>query len=456
MIIGCSVVTAGGFGAYPVRGDSPNQPDRPNPENPVNYYAWVRSHLIQSDVSSQSTRINVNTWADGLTPPPSIEELQAAAAGPWQGKAGLAGWLENSKPTRSQMSEELHRLDLNVIIDLPEQLPEGFTNRWNGGLITAVIPGLEAVRVWAMSELAEGWREFQSSNETRLVESVGFVVRAARQLESCHTFDARVLGDSLSGLAYETMLQSLARSQDKAVLAGEFRNRVIPHDLPASNLDKAYQFEQISAIDTVQRLFLPAETEGAWKLDESANHVYNRLVRMNGGGSYEEWSRAREKLLAAGFDQSITDLTRYFIKIHQWRQTRYRTGLDYLYAFHDDVSGHENPLIRLYCVNLTSPEQYHRRTIALRHGTRLLVHLILHQSEYGSLPETLSQLKNLEDLAEIREDPFSESEFVYLPIRDGFLLYSLGEDGKDDGGRPQPNPDRPGDLVLWSPNAGGR
>ncbi|MGQ9880516.1 MAG: hypothetical protein ACUVSV_06585 [Armatimonadota bacterium] len=49
---------------------------------------------------------------------------------------------------------------------------------------------------------------------------------------------------------------------------------------------------------------------------------------------------------------------------------------------------------------------------------------------HGSYPSSLQEA----GVADLNKDPFTGGEFVYKPSEQGFLLYSVGEDGKDDGG----------------------
>jgi len=63
------------------------------------------------------------------------------------------------------------------------------------------------------------------------------------------------------------------------------------------------------------------------------------------------------------------------------------------------------------------------------------------QLKYGQYPEKLSELTP-ESLASIPLDPVDGQPLRYRRNGDGsFLLYSIGEDGKDDGGDPRPAED---------------
>jgi hypothetical protein len=69
----------------------------------------------------------------------------------------------------------------------------------------------------------------------------------------------------------------------------------------------------------------------------------------------------------------------------------------------------------------------------------------------GSYPKTLAEVKRTLGW-KLPLDPFSGRELVYKPQAEGFLLYSVGPDMKDDGGRVEVKrsdwPQCPGD-VIW-------
>ena len=56
-------------------------------------------------------------------------------------------------------------------------------------------------------------------------------------------------------------------------------------------------------------------------------------------------------------------------------------------------------------------------------------------------------------LPEVPKDPFSGKELVYRVTPTGYLLYSVGVDGKDDGGKScgPTGLEEPGDILLDDP-----
>ncbi len=73
----------------------------------------------------------------------------------------------------------------------------------------------------------------------------------------------------------------------------------------------------------------------------------------------------------------------------------------------------------------------------------------LHQQETGSNPERLADLVP-GILPAVPADPFGSGPLIYRRTDDGYQLYSVGPNGKDDGGTPWDprKPSQPGDLQL--------
>jgi hypothetical protein len=75
----------------------------------------------------------------------------------------------------------------------------------------------------------------------------------------------------------------------------------------------------------------------------------------------------------------------------------------------------------------------YRRDVAHLRMTRAGLALFEYRRTHGAFPETLATL-GLGDLI----DPFANQPLHYRPEGEGFVLYSVGEDGKDNGGTPKP------------------
>ena len=75
----------------------------------------------------------------------------------------------------------------------------------------------------------------------------------------------------------------------------------------------------------------------------------------------------------------------------------------------------------------------YRREVADLRLTRAGLALLQYKQAHGAFPETLEAL-GLEGLI----DPFTDEPLHYRPEDEGFVVYSVGEDRKDNGGTPRP------------------
>jgi hypothetical protein len=83
-------------------------------------------------------------------------------------------------------------------------------------------------------------------------------------------------------------------------------------------------------------------------------------------------------------------------------------------------------------------------------AVRIMIHLELLRQKQGGYPAGLDELKGLSPTQ--LEDPFSGQQFVYSVRDDGYVLYSVGPDGEDNGGergKAGGGRDAGTDFVLW-------
>lgn len=86
------------------------------------------------------------------------------------------------------------------------------------------------------------------------------------------------------------------------------------------------------------------------------------------------------------------------------------------------------------------------------HRTAVLTMLVLqrYEKDKGQYPENLCILVELGYLKEMPNDPYSDGPLVYKKTDESFILYSFGEDLKDDGGKLGLGSD--GQPRMWADN----
>ena len=90
-------------------------------------------------------------------------------------------------------------------------------------------------------------------------------------------------------------------------------------------------------------------------------------------------------------------------------------------------------ITRFYTPSLEGVGKRHASLLAQVRITRAGLALLRHRQVQGTFPETLDGLRSLNLV-----DPFSGQPLIYHPKRHGFVLYSVGWNRKDDGGKPRP------------------
>ena len=84
--------------------------------------------------------------------------------------------------------------------------------------------------------------------------------------------------------------------------------------------------------------------------------------------------------------------------------------------------------------------------------TRIAAALAAHRASAGKYPASLDALSP-KPLASLPLDPFSGQPFVYRTMGDGYVLYSLYENGVDDLGSDVRRSIKNGDWTMTSPPA---
>jgi hypothetical protein len=87
--------------------------------------------------------------------------------------------------------------------------------------------------------------------------------------------------------------------------------------------------------------------------------------------------------------------------------------------------------------SLPTMMRYDLKYVAQLEVAKVLLAVERYRLAHASLPETLERLVP-DYLAAVPADPFDGAPLRYQRLTRGFVVYSVGEDGKDDGGRKLP------------------
>src|SRR5262249_13561197 len=109
-----------------------------------------------------------------------------------------------------------------------------------------------------------------------------------------------------------------------------------------------------------------------------------------------------------------------------------------------------NLLIALTLPAFDKLESAAERSEQTNRNLHLAFALAEYQGDLGRYPETLAELAP-QYLDTIPDDIFAGKPLIYRPEGKGFLLYSVGENRIDDGGRSYDDDPKGDDLVIRMP-----
>ena len=84
-------------------------------------------------------------------------------------------------------------------------------------------------------------------------------------------------------------------------------------------------------------------------------------------------------------------------------------------------------------------------------STPLIIALVRYKQDTGAFPESLDKLVEQGYIKQVPVDPFSDKPLAYRKTDNSFILYSWGENLKDDDG--QVARDKKGKIIQWAPES---
>jgi len=118
--------------------------------------------------------------------------------------------------------------------------------------------------------------------------------------------------------------------------------------------------------------------------------------------------------------------------------------LEGIHAADQSITGEGRGLAYALLPSLVRVKQIHRKMQADIRVIRTGLALLASKADRGALPQTLAGF----DPDDVR-DPFSGAPLIYRPSAEGFVLYSIGPDGKDNDGSPRQDKQETDWDIVW-------
>lgn len=430
----------------------------PNFENPVDYIAWYR----QASGANVATDNAYNAYkrfmpdpqkeADGESDWPEFHDMFTDAEddtipGPWDPDRHPAWTACNDQiqDLLAQFGEATRHDHYATAVEFgAETLDKSGKQRV---LFEFILPGLSGHRALSKATLADGWRLRKGKADTeKLIKSWETVLRNASHLKQGMTLIEELVSIAEQGLVRENVLAALHNEIFTPKQLREAMGVLQEWDRAARDPLISIRGEHAAAMDAVQFMFSPTQ-------DGQPNANAARMEAVMAG------------LLSTGTDlrqlmtPDVFDTVRAFDEFY--RQVGEQMSVGYPLVRKGDIDAvteayvHQSPMTEALMPGLSRVHVIRTRGEASRRATQLVYGLHIFHDENGRWPATLQEIP-AEPGLDIRIDPYTGSFFGYRMDEDGPRLYSLSENGRDDGGVHAPRwDDRPDaatgsdDFVFW-------
>lgn len=399
-------------------------PPPPNLRQPVDYVQWLNdefgkrgpagagqayldafSALRTDDVDRDVTRKRADRW--------TADERRR-----------VDQWLAANEPALSRLAEATR--STNAFAPLPP----------GGSLVDLLMPYLSQSRSAGDLLAARAAARLHAGDAAAAAADLATLLRLSRWLQTQPAVIAHLVGIACAGRAYETIAAAPHLAGDK-LDAEALLKALSAADGTQPSINDALTGEIATFCDMLQR----------WGKDTDADGKLDQIVMPFG-----EDGRPLDKPAPAAISPPLDPTAA--VAAYQERMKLLRSISAMRYPERQAKERELSELgvlapVRFIVTGLDRVDILRRTRDAGQNGARAVLRIHAYRRANGSWPATLKDAMKGESPT-LRWDPFSGGELVYKIVKDDFLLYSLGVNGDDDGGKRGERPsDEKGDYVFW-------
>lgn len=359
---------------------------------------------------------------DGVKVPayedPYYWEEQVSREAPWSAAAHplLATWQKQIDPILNQVEAAVQRPRYYV----PLTTPDGKTGgAGEGAVVMAVLPKLGIVKTCGNALMSRAMARLDAGDATGFSRDIATCERLARLLTQQPDLITHLVGAAIDTMALRAVQAAGASGRLSAKDADNLRaelDRIGSLPSPAHALDEGERYMALDMICTVRR----AKSDGDFvkgmnvlsavvpvNFDATMRRVNTRMDRLVSACELAEYALRRDEF--GVYDAEIEAMRARGILLKFW------------HAEDLPVAAYSAPLVK---TNIWMTANLVERDLAL---TALA---LCSSRAGGAYPEKLADLKGF--VAPV--DQFTGEPLIYRRKGAGYVLYSVGENLKDDGG----------------------
>jgi hypothetical protein len=408
-------------------------------QEPIDYIQWYRQELVgpvEDNAFDAYAQFMIPADGESGTPSdwPILNDMfnsddYEGPPTPWK-PADHVDWEDSHHAVQALLSKfrEATRHSGYSPRDLRTESPDGPTDE-DRLLFNLLLPTLDPHRQMGKAALADAWRaEDGKVNGEKMIDAFETVLRSAEHLSRGST-----LIESLVGMAQRQLTDINARW---ALKHGVFDEKQLEKALETlhrynSGLEDPARFmrgEHAAVLDATQYLFGARGPDGQVEVDPGRAEYISSMVG--------DPDTSKDDFVGLGPEDARTAVDAfdgYFRELTEQMRMGYpdvrAADIETTYERYS----HASPLTKMMMPALSRYYHLRGRAEASRRATQLAYAAHIYRARNGHWPQSLDELPaNFGDT--MRTDPFSGKRFGYRVTDDGPTIYSLSENGVDDGG----------------------
>lgn len=318
-----------------------------------------------------------------------------------------------------------------------------------------LLPMLSPHRTLAKVTLADAWRlEDGRVSPKRMTQAWETVLRAASHLEGGTTLIEDLVASAERKLVQHHARWALKHDVFSNAEALEVAlDTLREFDRSVEGIGDSLRFEYAFSMDATQYVFSPPTADGQPRFNAKHLEAVADWGLSDGDDAVKEISQMTPDDVYASLDAFGVHYREMTAMMNTGYPDVRATDID---AFVDRTL-QVTPLTRLFLPSLSRYYKLRVREETSRRATQLAYAARLFQARNGRWPESIGELPD-EYGSLMRIDPFTGDEFGYRLTEKGPVIYSLSENGLDDGGVHSPRWDDritndvgSDDHVFWPP-----
>ncbi len=431
----------------------------------VDYVAWVNEYLSE-EVEDNAYDAYAKFMPNGVLDPegdaawPKFTDMLNGGEydgppKPWDPKEHPE-WEASDRLARDLL-DRFHEAGLHTGYHHPLEFAGDATDSYDGDtplLISMLLPQLSKHRALSKAAIAGAWRRGEDGKVSadRMLRAWDSILRSANHLERGST-----LIENLVATAERALVQNHARwALKRGVFSGKQLTAALDtlRELDRSDEDPAQSLrgEHAFAMEITQYLFGPPGPGGP-KLNTKRMEAILEWGWIDNDAQME----AAMNMTPEDAFESVEVLDAHYRRLADAMRIGYpevRTG--HIWEMEQRaLSG--NPLVAMIMPSLSRYYTLRVRGEASRRATQLAFAAYQFKASTGKFPKSIDEIP-AEYGDTMRIDPFTGRFFGYRLTEDGLRIYSLSENGVDDGGVHSPrwedrieNDAGSDDFVFWPP-----